>query len=54
MGIAMEQIIYQLVILIGSMAIFYFIIKMAVKNGMIEAHKKIDEQNAKKEKIGSE
>ena len=41
-------VLFQLVLLIGSFVAFYFIVKAAVKNGMIEAHKKMDEQNARK------
>jgi len=40
----MEGLLYQLVILAITIAAFYFIIKIAVKNGIVEAHKKIHEQ----------
>ena len=49
MGITATAILFQLVFLVGTFAVFYFIVKAAVKNGMIEAHKKMDEQNARKE-----
>jgi cytochrome bd-type quinol oxidase subunit 1 len=50
MGIAFQAILFQLVFLAVSIAVLYFIVKLAVKNGMIEAHRKMDEQNAGKEK----
>jgi hypothetical protein len=44
----MEALIYQLFILVISLGLLYFVVKMAVKNGVIQAHEKMNEQNAKK------
>ena len=43
--------LFQIVVLAVTVVVSYFLIKMAVKNGIIEAHKKITEQSGKMESI---
>jgi len=47
MSSATLQALFLLLFMAIALCAFYFIVKLAVKNGILQAYKKINEQSAK-------
>lgn len=51
MALSILQILFKLSILFIIYFVFYLVVKSAVKNGIIEAHKKLDSLTEDKKEI---